>query len=511
MLKLFYLLISCITVLLSPAYAYETDQYETLGVELKDATGALNTLIQAEIEEVVELWQGRERDDAELAYDISSRFSRRQLEVWGVDSAHIDSYSSGYNSVYNNVNPLFALIQYSKGLAPTVSVDGVHLGLDKLTHFFGVGALYLHVARKYDNSDEGERAAINFGQKVERTYWGTMTTGVYSNADMVANYEGFRFLRGLFTNNTVPGKSALLAWDDKGPRLQRAFDIRDYVNDYWNEVYNPNSYASTISPQIIESLESLCDRASESGFSTSHVSPHDLQLSFRYRDIGLRSDRVNYLLPKVCNHFFALSSQEKVEKRAKHKEKSSKYFNLPVNMQGLQTELHKVKDTIISNLCRRQVNMASEEHDLLLATYQRLSPVVWATLEKKIKLNDSIAVSTDGFHKVSLQNPVTSSATKNQCYTIDVADRDNIIRKGFTLQMRLCLEQHSDGSWHKKKQYIVSFKNKLQMFIQDFDPIMLNFFDAQFTHYSSNTLDYFSWDQRVGYVYRTISPLCRWL
>jgi len=155
--------------------------------------------------------------------------------------------------------------------------------------------------------------------------------------------------------------------------------------------------------------------------------------------------------------------------------------------------------------------MASEEHDLLLATYQRLSPVVWATLEKKIKLNDSIAVSTDGFHKVSLQNPVTSSATKNQCYTIDVADRDNIIRKGFTLQMRLCLEQHSDGSWHKKKQYIVSFKNKLQMFIQDFDPIMLNFFDAQFTHYSSNTLDYFSWDQRVGYVYRTISPLCRWL
>ena len=76
--------------------------------------------------------------------------------------------------------------------------------------------------------------------------------------------------------------------------------------------------------------------------------------------------------------------------------------------------------------------------------------------------------------------------------------------------MRLCLVQNDDGSWHKKKQYIVSFENKIQKFIQDLDPIMLNLFDAEFTHYSSNSLDYFSWDHRVGYVYRTISPLCRW-
>ena len=543
MLKLFNLLLICfVTVSFSPAYAYETDQYETLGVELKDATGALNTLIQAEIEDVVEFWQGRERNDLELAFDISSRFSRRQLEVWGVDSPHIESYLSGSNSIYNNVSPMFALIQYSKGLAPTVSVNDVHLGLDKLTHFFGVGALYLHVMQKYENSDEGERAAINFGKKAERTYWGTMTTGVYSNADMVANYEGYRFLKGLFTDNTVQGKPALLVWDDNGPRVQRSFDIRDYVNDYWNEVYNPNSYASTISSQITDSLLSLCDRESASGLLTRYISANDQQLSLRYRDKGLRSDRVNYLLTKVCNDFYALSSQEKVKHRIKHKDKPYKFFNLPINVLGLQTELQKVKETIISNLCRRQVHMASEEHDLLLETYQSISSGVWAALEKQIKLNDSIALTKDGLRKVNLQqtlkeensfenNNVTENvaindvsknhliknhltknyATRNQCHTIDVADRDNIIRKGFTLQMRLCLEQDSEGSWQKKRQYIVSFENKFQMFLMDLDPIMLNFFDAQFTHYSSNTLDYFSWDQRVGYVYRTIAPLCRWL
>ncbi len=513
---IFFLLISFIAVWSANSYAYETDQYETVGIELSDATGALNTLIQAEIEDVVELWQGRERDDLELAFAISSRFSRRQLEVWGVDSQHLESYASGQNSIYNNVSPLYALMQYSKGLAPTVSVNGVHIGLDKLTHFFGVGALYLNVSRQYENIEKGERAAIDFGMKVERTYWGTMTTGVYSNADMVANYEGYRFLKGLFTDNTVPGKSALLVWDDNGPRVQRPFDIRDYINDYWNEVYNPNSFASTMSTQIIGSLQNLCDRESESGLLTSYVSANDQQLALHYRDKGLRSDRANYLLPRVCNNFYALSTQEKEKHRIKHKKKQHKYFTLPINVLGLQTELQKVKETIISALCRRQVQMASEEHDLLLKTYQSISPAVWATLERQIESRDSIAKSTATLRKVSLQKPLkedllaNKTASKNQCYILDVADRDNIIRKGFTLQMRLCLEQDIDGSWQKKKQYIVSFEDKIQMFLQELDPIMLNFFDAQFTHYSSNTLDYFSWDQRVGYVYRTISPLCRW-
>jgi len=525
MLNFFYLLlISSIAVLSSSTYAYETDQYETVGIDLKDATGALNTLIQAEIEEVVDLWQGKERDDAELAFDISSRFSRRQLEVWGVDSPHLESYSSGHNSIYNNVSPFYALMQYSKGLAPTVSVDDVHIGLDKLTHFFGVGALYLHVARQFENIEKGERAAIDFGMKVERTYWGTMTTGVYSNADMVANYEGFRFLKGLFANNTVPGKPALLVWDKKGPRLQRAFDIRDYVNDYWNEVFNPNSFAETMSDQIIESLEYLCDKESETGLFTSYISANDQQLSSRYRGKGLRSDRENFLLPKICGSFYKLSPQEKEKHRQKYNIKPYNFYTLPINNLGLRSGLKKIKQSISSPLCHYQVRMAEEEHKLLLKTYESDSPAVWDKLEMQMKSNDSIIELAGGLQKVNAIKPFKDDAVfsnnildrhygaeaRQQCYVLDVVDPDNIIRKGFTLQIRLCLEKKDDGSWHRHKQYVVSYEDSLQMYLQDLDPIMLNFFDAQFTHYSSNTLDYFSWDQRMGYVYRTISPLCRW-
>ncbi len=501
----------------SSAYSYETDQYETVGVELKDATYPLNRLIQSEIEDVVELWQGRERNDTELAFDIASRFSRRQLEVWGIDSPHVESYSSGHNSIYGNVSPFIALIQYSKGLSPTVSIDGVHLGLDKLTHFFGVGGLYLYVAKQYESMEKGERAAIEFGKKVERTYWGTMATGVYSNADMVANYEGFRFLRGLFTDNTVPEKPALLVWEEDGPHLQRTFDIRDYVNDYWNEVFNPNSFSATISSQIIQSLEDLCDRESETGRLATSISAYDQELSLRYRNKGLRSDRINYLLPKICGDFHALDPQEKEKRRQKYREKPSRTRTLHINVLGIRTELKKVEQTITSGLCRKQVIMATEEHDLLLKTYANLSPAVWDSMKTEMEADDVENELVSGLkgtvNKIPSQNESNltgNDVLKHQCYMLDVPDPENIIRKGFMLKIRLCLEKKNDGSWFRKKQYVVSFEDAMQLFIQGIDPIMLNFLDARFTHYSSDTLGYFSWDQRVGYIYRTISPLCRW-
>ncbi len=501
----------------SSAYSYETDQYETVGIELKDATYPLNRLIQSEIEDVVELWQGRERNDTELAFDIASRFSRRQLEVWGIDSPHVESYSSGHNSIYGNVSPFVALIQYSKGLAPTVSINEVHLGLDKLTHFFGVGALYLHVAKQFESKKKGERAAIEFGMRVERTYWGSMTTGVYSNADMVANYEGFRFLRGLFTDKTVPEKPALLVWDEGGPSMQRAFDIRDYVNDYWNEVFNPNSFSATISAQIIQSLEALCGEESEKRQMEAYISPNDKELSQYYRDKGVRADRVDYLLPKICGDFHGLDPQEKERHRQDYREKPSKIRTLPINVLGIRAELKKIEQTISSRLCRKQVIMAAEEHDLILKTYDSLSPAVWELMKTEMEADDVENRLASGLkvasNKISIQDEskiTGNDVLRHQCYMLDVPDPENIVRNGFMLKICLCLEKKSDGSWLKKKQYVVSFEDAIQLYFQGIDPIMLNFLDARFTHYSSDTLGYFSWDQRVGYIYRTISPLCRW-
>ena len=85
-----------------------------------------------------------------------------------------------------------------------------------------------------------------------------MTTGVYSNADLVANYEGYLFYRSLFEDDIIPGKPAILAWEDGGWTIQRPFTWADHVNEYWDEALNVNHFDALLYPHMKERLEQFC-------------------------------------------------------------------------------------------------------------------------------------------------------------------------------------------------------------------------------------------------------------
>ena len=83
----------------------------------------------------------------------------------------------------------------------TVNLYGVNFGTDKLEHMFQQGFQYY---KKYNSalakgatSEEASRQIISWGQATERTFFGTLISGVYSNADLYANYAGFKFYQGL--------------------------------------------------------------------------------------------------------------------------------------------------------------------------------------------------------------------------------------------------------------------------------------------------------------------------
>ena len=86
-----------------------------------------------------------------------------------------------------------------------------------------------------------------------------MMTGSYSNADLVANYEGHRFYHSLFKDEVVPGKPAILSWGDSGWSVQRKFDFADHVNVYWDEALNINHYDSFLYPYMEERFRGFCD------------------------------------------------------------------------------------------------------------------------------------------------------------------------------------------------------------------------------------------------------------
>lgn len=140
-------------------------------------------------------------------------------------------------------------------ISPTVRLFGAEMGTDKLDHFFQQGHKYYAIRKK--NLERGitvqqaEEKAIHWGRKTEKTYFGYWVSGVYSNADLFANYAGMKFYQRLTENVKIGGA-------DYGP----LFEIRDgfwniavddenwkrdllkpLMTDHLNEALNPSGYS----------------------------------------------------------------------------------------------------------------------------------------------------------------------------------------------------------------------------------------------------------------------------
>ncbi len=142
-----------------------------------------------------------------------------------------------YSGVSNNVSmlgrgkiwkqPFFPILN------PTIKVNGILIGSDKLGHFFQQGFEYFAIA--YVEA-KGKSAAEKYGQKTEAEWFGLETTGVYSNADLTANAKGMNFYSDFITNPNI------------------VFDISSYIGKEWNEIFNPNVYSQEVGEVVWKNL-----------------------------------------------------------------------------------------------------------------------------------------------------------------------------------------------------------------------------------------------------------------
>lgn len=139
------------------------------------------------------------------------------------------------------------------GQAPTVNLYDTQFGTDKIAHFFQQG--YTYYKKYYDALDKTgshEKAlqtAVKWGQKTERTYYGTLMSGVYSNADLYANYAGMKFYFGLTRPIRIgeterPAVLILNAglWEFSAPNDLRETLLKPFVSNRLNEAYNPSVF-----------------------------------------------------------------------------------------------------------------------------------------------------------------------------------------------------------------------------------------------------------------------------
>ncbi|PIK15083.1 hypothetical protein [Halobacteriovorax sp. JY17] len=155
-------------------------------------------------------------------------------------------------SVYAGINWLEGVSLNLKGLLGLMNLSGKRVGVDKIGHFFVEGFGFFR--RAYIKKGGSVASAIRWGKFTERSYFGLTTTGVFSNADLVANFNGMRFWNMLFLFSKDPAflredkkgysREPFLKCEDSKWKLNKSFGIRMFLDDSWDESLNCNYYDS---------------------------------------------------------------------------------------------------------------------------------------------------------------------------------------------------------------------------------------------------------------------------
>jgi hypothetical protein len=277
--------------------AYETDQYSNRDEPIADSTSALNHKVNEAIGDIVAGWHKGHDEKAfvDAVYNrLGGHYWVDKLERWAMNSPEVEKLGTPrYHSIYSGIPFWDSRFIAVFGIGDTIRVNGQLIGTDKIGHFFSQGRkFYRRYVRYGSEARAAERSAYT-----ERAIFGSMTTGNYSNADLVANYEGHRFYRSLFEDDIIPGKPAILRWEQDHWVVQRPFDWADHVNAYWDEALNVSHFDALLYAPMYERLVEQCPNYwAHPGLYTVH---DEAAFKARYGFLGLR-DASELRLDSLC-------------------------------------------------------------------------------------------------------------------------------------------------------------------------------------------------------------------
>lgn len=164
--------------------------------------------------------------EADLGKNVQT--GRTAIEVWASSLPPTKASQPAQSATkYAGVNYGLWKQPWFPILNPTMKINGICVGSDKLGHFFQQGATFQRT-----QSTLGTPAAEEESERSEGGGFGLETTGVFSNADREANRQGGRFYNDLIAS---PGMS---------------FGIASYISSAWSEVDHPNFYEDSVGRQV---------------------------------------------------------------------------------------------------------------------------------------------------------------------------------------------------------------------------------------------------------------------
>lgn len=285
-------LLSLLLVLLAAeSQGYETDQYLNRAHPVKDSLAAMDQRVNLALQRILHSKRPprtKKQVMFDIYFEIGGWYWADKIERWAMKSDAVEKYPQRrYSSIYSGMPPWATRVSFVFGVGRSIRVNNVMIGSDKFGHFVSQGFKYF---RRHLRG-LSERRILKRGRFAERWIFGQFTTGVFSNADLVANYEGYLFYQSLFTDNIIPGKPAILVWRDGRYHQQRPFTWADHINPYWDEALNPSYNVRSLDKRLRKRIKALCPAYWAA--PEHYAIPGDAALWARYEHIGMKDARQN--------------------------------------------------------------------------------------------------------------------------------------------------------------------------------------------------------------------------
>ena len=310
-------------IILSCAFAFRTglaaeiDSVTPRKLKLDNSLSTINEIFEQRMKEGIEKANGQsvyveEIDDIEfievdnycdeevLYTELRKAIFQSFTASWGLKGYGLDkqlrsllarnSYSLLLNdSIYRDIDYIEGFSLNLKELSDVVNISGHLVGLDKIGHYFAEGWRYFELTHYDEHSID---QALEWGKKKEAGLFGYTSTGVFSYADLTANFNGWRFwnrvllkhddpLKGMIANffnrpyvaceiqiiDSIKNRKIVKAWE-----YNTRFDLSDYIDGAWDEGNNCNSYADPIIEQKVTSRINNVDPDFACPFSAGYCS-----------------------------------------------------------------------------------------------------------------------------------------------------------------------------------------------------------------------------------------------
>ncbi len=222
----------------APALPSEADYWTNRYSPIRDSLTILNASVNQGMSTAVDSANSRAPGCSskrlyQAVRETFIRFGISKFEARIKKDREIDQYPLGKGSVYQDFG-FVGSFHPSFLQASLLRVGGIPVGADKFSHFFTEG---WHYFERADLKGRGLEAALEFGQKRESGFWGKITTGVYSYADLLSNYEGLLFWRRI-----LGGEAPYVVCRRNRWVLQQTIQWMDYINHGWDEGNNCNEF-----------------------------------------------------------------------------------------------------------------------------------------------------------------------------------------------------------------------------------------------------------------------------